>query len=176
MVDRNIEYPPELIELYRLRRGDLTRLSEAIVGCPALAEDIVHEAFVRLSTSDNASIDSPYRYLFNTVRNLSIDLLRKQKRETKVLELAGDPSSAAKAVASPSNPEIELAWKQNYQIFQDALNDLPTPTRRATFLHAVDQLSTREIAARLNVSVGKAHQLISAGMAHCRNKLLEAGG
>ncbi len=171
--ERRKRYPPETLELYRRHRLGLLRLAEGIVGCRALAEDILHEAFVRFATRRGADeVASPLHYLFSTVRNISIDVYRRQQRQMEFLQSPRDASGTEDVPTEENDPEQSLSWKQDYQVFRNALAELPELVRRATHLHLVDQMSTRAIALKLNVSVGKAHQLVADGLAHCRARLL----
>ena len=163
--------PAFALELYRAHRQSLILLSSSIVGCKSLAEDIVHEAFERLAQKKQSEIEKPLRYVTMTVRNLSIDLYRSQQRERKVILYSIESESLENIKTSEHSPEQQMAIKQDYVRFNEAVNELPNLTKKATILHLVEQLSVRAIAERLDVPVTKAYRLIKEGTSHCRDRL-----
>jgi RNA polymerase sigma-70 factor (ECF subfamily) len=52
-----------------------------------------------------------------------------------------------------------------------ALDELDDRTRIALEMHRLQDAKLREIAARLGVSVTTAHELVAAGLSHCRARL-----
>lgn len=157
-------------ELYSLHRFQLLKLSEAIVGCPVLAEDVVHEAFLHYAARPSAhDVQSPIAYLVGMVRNLSIELVRKQVRERKALD--AQSAQVDDRFATPADPESVATWRSEYRAFKSAMGELREPVRTALQMHLVEGCSIRQIAGRMDISVGKAHALVTEGLSDCARKL-----
>ncbi|MEM8796800.1 MAG: sigma-70 family RNA polymerase sigma factor [Pseudomonadota bacterium] len=159
-------------EFFDRNRPRLINLAHSIVGDASLAEDIVQEAFLHLSTKpETGSVNAPLSYLTAIVRNLSVDLVRSQVRERAVMTDA----MAASDTVSPSdfsvNPETIALWRSEYRIFAKAAHALPEPTRSALHMYLFEEKSLRAIAKAKNLSLGKVHYLIRDGLAACANAL-----
>lgn len=79
---------------YEQNRKGLYLLALAVCGCPELAEDAIHDAFVRLSHASEPVGDAS-AYVFRTVRNVAIDLKRLHMRQvsttTSLFETSVEP-------------------------------------------------------------------------------------
>ena len=76
----------ELEQVYCQHQQTLFALALTITGCAGLAEDSVHEAFVRLCRKDARPGGSLTAYVFASVRNAAIDLRRRQMRQQRLAE------------------------------------------------------------------------------------------
>ena len=76
----------ELEQVYRQHRQALFSLALNITGCSGLAEDAVHEAFVRLCGRQEQPSGRLAAYVFAAVRNVALDCLRGVKRDQKIAE------------------------------------------------------------------------------------------
>ena len=76
----------ELEQVYRQHRQALFSLALTITGCSGLAEDAVHDAFVRLCGMQAAPSGRLAAYVFAAVRNSAVDCFRRAKREQKLAE------------------------------------------------------------------------------------------
>ena len=84
----------ELEQLYCQHRQTLFSLALTVTGCAGLAEDAVHEAFVRLCQLKARPVGSLAAYVFATVRNAAIDGRRRQARQQALAESVFENSSA----------------------------------------------------------------------------------
>lgn len=166
-----LEVPPTA-EIYAKYRKRLLRLSEAIVGCPALAEDVVNEAFIALAKrSEQGNFEMSGAYLVQIVRNLSLKVRNKQRRELEVMTPYDDYENLEQVEAQDVNPEQATVLRDQVRAFDEAIEELPTLTRRAMRLYFSDKLTVRQAAERMSMSVGKVHRLITDGMEHCERRL-----
>ena len=82
--------------LYKKTRGTLTRLAAQVLGPGPRAEDAVHDGFVKLIRSFDQLRDRPEdqleRWLMVVVRTTSLDMLRKEGRETDLDSAVWEPS------------------------------------------------------------------------------------
>ncbi len=74
----------ELEQVYRQHRQALFSLALTITGCSGLAEDAVHDAFVRLCEMQKSPSGRLAAYVFASVRNSAVDCCRRAKRELKL--------------------------------------------------------------------------------------------
>src|SRR5688572_858420 len=94
-------------------------------------------------------------WLFNAVRFIARDVLRKEERrarhEKKAAEMADhmrDEAARHAAAARPRDPE----WREVEQQLDDALAALPGPTRGVLMLRFFEGKTAREVGERLGIS------------------------
>ncbi len=68
-------------ELYRLHRRDTVRLARLLSGSDAAAEDLAHEAFVRVYRRSGAPVDNPAAFLRTVTVNVCRSWHRARQRE-----------------------------------------------------------------------------------------------
>src|SRR5690606_7352573 len=122
--------------LFVQHRDELQRVARRIVGCPEQAEDIVQEAFFRFtSQTGQARLDAPAGYLARIVRNLAIDVLRRNQRERQIFADQPDPAAFEERADERSDPESEAVHRDEYRKIRAALDELPARMRRAVTMH-----------------------------------------
>ena len=103
---RPLPRPDSLEDLFLERYGDLLRAALAITGGRREAEDLVHDAFVRLllAQPDLASIEHPDAYLRAVLRNLHTARLRRHahRAETQLSVADFDSAQFAARALTPS--------------------------------------------------------------------------
>ncbi len=144
-----------------------TRYAMSIVRVWADAEEIVQEAFCRLIQSNRGSenpgleIDSSSKaLLFATVRNLSIDQLRKQKRRRF------EPLDVAQLPGKKVPFEGSRLWQLELGV-QAILKDLPNQWSDALQLRINGDLSYDEIASVM----GATHAQVRTWIYRARKQL-----
>lgn len=131
------------------------------------ARDIAQEAYVRLLQLDEQGAVSFMRaYLFKIANNLVTDRARKLQVRAKchhdpMFELSVDELA----------PDRYAAARQEVEIVEHALQELPLIVRTAFLLRRIDGLSTIEIGHRLGVTERSAHNYVIRAMVHCRKRL-----
>lgn len=125
------------------------RVAFRIAGERGLAEDLTHEAFLRLLGRETPlpDLDQTRYWLLRVVRNLSLNHEKRRQRERRaVRRLEGDgPAHAAPADAA-------LLAGAARDAVQEALNALPHNMRTALVLREYAGMSYREISAALAIS------------------------
>ena len=162
----------ELLALYIAHRGALVSYANGIVQDHARAEDVVQEAWERVSAiAQHQSLSEPLRYFYRVVRNLALDGRRARKREL----LRGDrflPDIAESVADDAPSPEAETSLREELQIVLESMAELPERTRLALTLHTVEGLKLRVVAERMGLSVSYTQQLVAEGKLHCIKRLL----
>lgn len=143
-----------LAELYSLHAPSLGRLAYLLVGDAHLSEDLVNEAFIRVSghlwkLRDPRATES---YLRRTVTNLAHAHHRRRRREERsnLLVRSGEPEVSE----IPSTDYIE----RNKLI--QSLNQLPYRQKSALVLRYYEDLSEHQVAETLGIPVGTVKTLV----------------
>ena len=140
------------------------------------AEDIVQEtfqkAFVHLQKFEGKS--SLSTWLTRIAINQALMLLRARRglREVLIDDSSGDEEATPAlelADASP-DPEARLLLREKTQILSAAMRQLRPGMRKAIELRELGELSNRDTAAHLGVSIGA----VKARVFHARRKLAKA--
>jgi len=152
-----------LAQLYERHADGALRLAYLLTGDLPLAEDLVHDAFVKLAgrllhVRDPGSFDA---YLRRTVVNLAISHFRRRKVERAYLE-----RERRLARADPVEPEPAAR-----EAMKRALLRLPHRQRAAIVLRFYLDLSEAETAEALRCRPGTAKSLVSRGLRTLRNEL-----
>jgi len=157
------------LELYLTHRGELINYAAGILGCRAMAEDVVQEAYLRFDRPwDRSEIATPVGYLFRIVRNLAVDWSRRVALERRHVDLVEEPPAIAESRATP---EEEVSHRQELALVMEALAELPERSRQALEMHRFGGLTLEEIGRRLRVSPALVHGLIHKALIHCQAKL-----
>jgi RNA polymerase sigma-70 factor (sigma-E family) len=142
----------DVAALFRVRYLDMVRLA-GLLGADD-PEDIAQEAFARLMHK-HPGLDDPVPYLRAIVCNLT----RNRHRHLRVVR-AKTPGE----VPEPSSEHAAIVREEHAEVIA-ALATLPARRREAIVLRYWLDLSEREIAAAMGVSVGTVKSQISRGLA-----------
>lgn len=149
-----------LQRLYEEEGAQLLGVARQLLKDNALAEDVVHDAFVRIWT--RAATFDPQRgsargWMFSITRHLALDFLRRRERD-----LPFDDEDVA------AEPEVTSDGPLHSGRMDACLEQL-APERRACVLHAyVDGLSHAQIARRLDTPLGTVKAWIKRSLAALR--------
>lgn len=167
-----------LIRLQRLLTDRYEALKAQIAhrlgGSTELAEDALHDAYVRLVSLDNVeSIRHPRSYLVNTAVNSAIDRLRGDMR------LVGDEeieSLFERARGEYPAPDRELMGRQRAQRVLEALGALPERQRALLVAYRVNGEDTETLATRWGISRGMIRREIRKANQACLAALRDLDG
>lgn len=119
------------------------------------AEDLVHDVFLRI-WRDREQIEirgSVRSYLYAAVRNRSLDVLRRARTEVAVTEAAQRMESAVSGGEVSGEADASLAAAELAAALQRAIDELPPRVRETILLRWQRQLTNREIAEALGVTL-----------------------
>lgn len=139
-------------QLYLNYRHTMLWVAMGILHDQALAEDAVHDAFMRiLNHLENISLENCNKtkaYFVLIVRNRAIDLLRKRK------QLAESDLNEYEEYLTDDKPNPEQIWleKEDSQSILAALGKVKQIYVDVLSLHISFELSSQEIADLLNIS------------------------
>jgi RNA polymerase sigma-70 factor (ECF subfamily) len=144
---------------------------------PAEAEDIAQEVFLKAYERFSDLRDSPTAggWLRTVARNMSLNhLSRYRSRWSFFSEMtSGRQEEDAPEIefAAPQVLEEELAQADRKELVEQALQKLPPAQRVPLVLYHLEGLKYEEIAAKLNVSLGKVKTDIFRAREALRKKL-----
>jgi len=115
----------ELEQVYRQHRQALFSLALTITGCSGLAEDAVHEAFVRLCGMQEQPSGSLAAYVFAAVRNAAVDCCRRAKRERTVAEtLFADAGTSSTSAVDEARDELAARLRREIELLDDGAREI----------------------------------------------------
>lgn len=135
-------------DLYRAEAPGLLRYFERRTGERHAAPDLVHDAFARLAGIGSlAELVNPAAYLQRIARNLLVDRARRSTAPAAFVPL--DDCDAE----TPAAQEDALEAQDLLRRYEDAIAGLPDRTRTIFLLHRADDLTYRQIARHMGVTV-----------------------
>lgn len=152
----------ELARIYLEERSRLRRLVRRITGCAEAAEDVVQDAFVKLSGRDVGRAD--LGLVVRTAQNLARDAMRAERVRAAYAERVTPEQAATGAVG----PEAETAGRQELADLLEALKSLPSRTQTVFLMSRVDEMSYPQIARALGVSVSTVEKEMISALEFCR--------
>ena len=171
------EQPPSASEgsfagLFRRTVAPLRRHLARILGNPAEAQDIAHDAYLKvypLVEKDQA--EKPEALLYTTARRLAFNRL---KRRRIVPFLAEPPADDVLPSPTPGVAQQVMA-RQELQQLEQAIAALPEGCRTVLLLRKIELLSHQEIADRLGIAVSTVEKQHARALRLLRAALENAG-
>lgn len=149
-------------QLPRLRR----RLARR-TGSIEMAEDLAHDAWLRLERNAAAALQAPGPYLHRTAENLVIDEARRRSRRLGTVEIADIMS----VPADLPEPERAVIARDELRTVLAAIAELPE-RRRAVFIAARLRGERYSIiAARHGITTRTVENDVRRALDHCAARL-----
>jgi RNA polymerase sigma factor (sigma-70 family) len=130
------------------------------------AEDLTHDAFVRVLESDSGSVLQPRAYLHQTARNIAVDTWRREDRRA-LLELEAVDCS----IPQSGDPEAFMHAIQLADSIERALTELPVNCRKVFIWQKLEGLTQAEIAERMGLSKNMVEKYMIRTLRHLRDRL-----
>lgn len=126
------------------------------------ALDMVHDVYARLLASEGwRFIDEPSVYVLTMVYNLGVQTLRR----ARVVAMESLTEAQSQRLAAPqASPFEETAGRQGLRLALAAMRDLPPRCREVVELRRLHDLSPRDIARRLGLSLSTVEKRLARGM------------
>ena len=140
-------------QVYLQHFDNLKRFALQYVNNEAAAEEIVSERFVQLwlRSEKLADIDKPIFYLYRSVKNACLTLLKREHRYQQVP--IDDMQINAPQVTDTVDPEKLLEYKELLARLDEAIARMPDQRRIIFRMVKEDRLKCREVAELLGLSV-----------------------
>lgn len=142
-----------LISAYAECIDSLTKYLRRLVGSRETAEDLAHDAFLRVYTAKNFDQNrSAQGYLFTTARNLA--LTRNGCHRVTRAERIDEPNDIRDDRASV---EQDVLAEQEFAALEVAMTNLPRQQHDVLAMYAVGR-TYQDIADQLNISKATVHR------------------
>jgi len=160
-----------LHRLYQQEGSRLLGVVQRIVRDAALAEDIVHDAFIKIWTraaSFDQSRGSARGWIFSIARHLALNTVRNQARAVPMIDDEMNDHQAQATLDGWQETQDAFDWRVNPGRIDSCLEQLE-PVRRNCVLHAyVDGYSHQEIASKIGAPLGTVKAWIKRSLASLR--------
>ena len=164
-----------LVERYQLMAE---RIAMGVVGHEEISRELAQEAMLQAYLSiDRLRNDGSFRsWLYGIVLNVCRSFLREQKAAPYSLEALTGGLRYEGVLFRDSEPDPQEAAEAQelHKLVLGSVNALSTKNRVATLLYYYEQLSVREIAATLGVSVAAVKGRLHKSRTQLRELLLPA--
>jgi RNA polymerase sigma-70 factor (ECF subfamily) len=166
----------KLLAVFVALRRKLSRAVARIVPQPEI-EDIVQETYVRMCQFDQVgNIRHPRSFLYRTARNLALDHIKRSESRSSV-SLTGDEEEHSDGYSDLLQPGLDvydqLAAKQEFEIFCEAVQQLPLQCRRVFVMRKVYGYSQKEIARACDIGESTVEKHIAYGIKRCSSFIAE---
>ncbi|AXK72140.1 RNA polymerase sigma factor SigJ [Lysobacter sp. TY2-98] len=137
-------------QLFQHHRPRLFGLAYRMLGTPADAEDVLHDAWLRLHAQGVESLDDPEAWLVTVITRLALDRLRRAKSDREHYTGPWLPEPLA---PETDQPEAEHERSETLTLSFLLLLERLSPEERAAFLlHEVFDYSHAEAARILDIA------------------------
>lgn len=166
--------------LFIENRQDLIRFVAARCGSRELAEDLMQDLWLKLSTQAIGPVANGRAYLFRMANNLVLDDLRGRHRamtrDRSWIEAdhIGDVLTEDRPDSSLPADE-EIARRQEASVLERAIAALPPGAQRALRLHRLEERDQAEVARIMGISRSGVEKHLAVAMKHLRNSLADCG-
>jgi RNA polymerase sigma factor (sigma-70 family) len=164
-----MEEKPTLRQVFDAEESPLLRYAHGLTGQRETAEDIVQDAFLRLHKHWH-EVEQPRPWLFRCVRNLALNHLRDNKRNTSL-------DTSDEWQSDKPDPEAALGKLETIGTLQLLISELPEPDRTLVSLKYLSGLRYDEIASQTNLTVSnvgyKLHHTLKSLAASLRHLGIE---
>lgn len=140
----------EFSVLYSATLAPLRRYLTRLLGNAGEAQDVAHDAYLRVYPSmSGRRADHPEGLLFTAARRLAINRLKRRS----ISPLSREEMRPESAASQSPGVEQQVIARQELELLQNAIAQLPEGCRAVLLLRKVEMLSHKKIAERLGIAV-----------------------
>ena len=157
-------------ELYLKYRQKMYGIAYSILHNEQDSEDAVHQAFLKMADNFSKILKIPRQelpaYIVIIIRNTSINIYNKNKKRSEhIVELRDD------------QPALDIDFFENidYEQLTKVISQLPDNYKDVLYLRYVNDLSCKEIAKMLDISVDSVYKRIERAKRSLKEALEEGG-
>ena len=156
--------------LFRKYNKRLYYFAKSILKSNEDAKDVVQEVFLRVwknrsSIDSNSSFNS---FLFTIAYNIIVDAMRKRVSEQKFRN-----QIIKNAIKERSTVNEEMEYKELNSIYQKSIRELPSKRQLIYKMHRFENMTYKEIADKLNISVNTVRNQMTIAINFLKEKLGE---
>jgi RNA polymerase sigma-70 factor (ECF subfamily) len=165
-----------ILEAYLENEAALKRYLRRFIRSREAADDLAQEAFLRAFAAETGHmIEAPKAFLFKVTRNLALNELARQASVS--IEPLGDfEGQAVLEDNSQAAADDVVDSRERIRLLARAIATLPPQCAKVFILRKMQDMSQKEIAARLNISVRTVENHVALGLTRCRAYMRAHGG
>ena len=157
-----------LAGLYQRHRNELMAFLTRRTRCRETASDLLQDAFLRLMHSERGEVGNLRAFLYRIANNLSIDHARRN-------QVRGiNDEQALEQLLNEATPERSAVAGNTLEHLERLIDGLPSPTREVFLLARVEQMSYKDIAAKLGLEPRAVERHLNKALSHCAAAALHA--
>ncbi|ATQ70915.1 MULTISPECIES: RNA polymerase sigma factor [Methylosinus] len=161
-----------LNRVFQVQRGSLMWSVMRIVRDAQIAEDLVHDAYLRVRRAMEAGpIEHVEAFLHQTARNLALDYRRRRRMRGAVELEAADDDALLDIADNALSQETAIIEREKFVAFRSALSGLPPRAQQVMILSRIEEWPNRRIAEHLGISERTVFNDLKTAMAHCRERI-----
>src|SRR6187551_761316 len=142
--------PRNFTSLYQATVVPLRRHLARILGNRNEAEDVAHDAYLRVyPVIEKNHAEKPEAVLYTTARRLAFNRLKRRR----IAPFAPEPPIEEFSASSAPGVVQQVMARQELQQLEQAIARLPEGCRAVLLLRKIELLSHQQIAARLGIAV-----------------------
>ena len=165
---------PESIEgLFAALEEPLLRYAWRFLQDSGAAQDVVQDAFMKLHDQFD-TVKTPKSWLFRTVHNMSLNHLRRGKKIVPI-DFGEEEHEQISVVDSEPMPDEYIERMEAIGQTRLCISELDERSRELIRLKFDENLSYKEMAERMNISVGNVGYILSTTLKQIANDLQQAG-
>ncbi len=135
------------------------------LGCPDLASDCLHDAWLRLAeVRISSTIQSPYSYVYQVASNLAMDRLRNRKARHDITDAEGELDRIADTTPGP---EVIAQACSDLEEMARAFKGLPPRHQLILVALRIEEQSRQEVANQHGVSSRRVDTLLRQALDYC---------
>lgn len=158
-----------LTQLFLAHRRELQRYLTERLHDRELAADLMQETFLRFAEqSSGPAIAHDRAYLYRTAHNLVVDHARRAARHGTEVRPHGELTQFPE---DTPGAEVTVDARRRLLRLHAAIEELPERTRRVFVLHRIEELSYREVAARLGISESSVQKHLAKALRHVMRRV-----
>lgn len=149
--------------------GLFLKVAKHLIGNRESARDLVHDAYAAVLSDDHwRSVQDPKAFMRQTVKNLALDLLRRNKvvpmDQYADIEQFGLLDLAPDAFQSVSD-------RERLRTVMAAIDKLPRQCRQVFVMRRIEDMPPKEIASRLGIALATVEGHLARGMSEVHRHL-----
>jgi RNA polymerase sigma factor (sigma-70 family) len=135
----------KLIDAFAKLRPRLEAAAKARTGCPATAEDLMQDTWLKLENAglEDEAIRNPAGFVTRVAQYAVTDHLRNKRRRS---EIDGELADILGENCDWVSPERTVIARENLKAVREILDELPERTRNIFLMNRIDGISHRRLA------------------------------
>jgi len=149
MPDESTE-PSDFTALYRSTIAPLRRYLTRLLGNSSEAQDVAHDAYVRVyPTISGQAARRPAALLYTAARRLAINRIKRRS----ISPVARDAFIPEMSASTEPGVAQQVISRQELDLLEEAIGELPEGCRTVLLMCKIEQLSHKEVSERLSIAV-----------------------